>query len=386
MRKDILFDLAYFRPDTTNQALEMLFKASQEGGDDFIWSPHESPLIRTLIELFTTRGLMRLESVKKAILKWDAQSKNDMPYKAPSAQPPVSMMNRWSAAEKKLVEIYLEALPASSWELSDHMMALELALQTYLPEEALVTEATWLASKATMMGKVQQNWLKQQEPTPQEANKLLEQMPGTLVDASYFPLSSKERLAMEFAVTRAVDNVVALADNTRKQMRQIVAEDYMKRQNGDTTGPSLQSQLFDTFGELNRDWRRIAITEAGEAQLQGFIAGAKVGDKVKRIEQYADACGFCKQIHGVIATVVSPTKKDKNPDTEIWPGKNNVGRSAAPRKRVGGALIPRSKEEMYWLPAGLAHPHCRGRWVPVQVPDKAADPEFAAILAEFLAD
>ncbi|EBO9898478.1 hypothetical protein EF72_21310 [Salmonella enterica] len=386
MNKDILFDLAYFRPDTTNQALELLFKARQEGSDDFIWSPHESPLIRTLIELFTQRGLMRLESVRKAILRWDAQSKNDLPYKAVAPQPPVSLMGRWSNAEKELVDIYLSSLPAPAWELSDHLMALELALQTYMPEDAMVTEATWLAAKSTMMGKVQQNWLNQNEPTTKDANKLLEKMPGSLVEASYFPLSKKERIAMEFATNRAIDNVVALADNTRRQMRQIVSEDYMKRQNGDTSGPSLQSQLFDTFGELNRDWRRIAITEAGEAQLQGFIAGAKPGDKVKRIEQYADACPFCKKIHGVIATVVSPGKQNKDPDTEIWPGKNNIGRAAAPRKRVGGALVPRPKEEMYWLPAGLAHPHCRGRWVPVQVPDKAADPEFAAILAEFLAD
>ncbi len=381
MSKDILFDLAWFRPDSTNQALELLFKARQEGDEDFIWSPHDSVLIRKLIELFTQRGLMRLDSVKKSLLRWQSKSQKNQYGGSIPAKPETPLMPRWDSEEKELVEIYLNNLPSFSWGLDDHMLALELTIQTYLPEDELIEEAQWLATKANMMGKVQQNWLKEKEPSNQQAEKILAGMPGSPEEAAHFPMSDREQKALEYANFRAVENVVSLADNVRKKMRYVVAEDVMKREVGDVSGPSLESKLFDEFADLNRDWRRIAVTEAGECQLQGFIAGAKEGSKVKRVEQYPSACPFCKSIHGKIATVVSPMKKNKDPDNEIWPGKNNVGRAAAPRKRVGGALVPRPKEEQYWLPAGLAHPHCRGRWVNVEVPDEAADPEFAKILA-----
>lgn len=379
---EILFDLAFFRPLETNDALELLFKARQEGDDEFIWSPHDSPFVQKLIELFTQRGLMRLDSVKKALLRW--QTKKDNPALKPIPQPGVGLMERWSDDERQLVQIYLEALPKTEWALSDHMLAVELVVQTYLPTDELVTEAQWLATKATMMGKVQNNWEKKKAPTLAEADKILQGLPNSPEEAAYFPLSPNEKTTLEFASFRAVENVVQLGDTVRKQMRNIVAADVQKKMTGDTTGPALQTQLFDAFGQLNRDWRRIAVTEAGECQLQGMIAGCKPGDKVKRVEQYKDACPFCKKIHGTIATVVDANHKNKDPDTMIWPGKNNIGRSAAPRKRVGGVLIKRTPEEMYWLPAGLAHPHCRGRWVPVVAPENPPDPEFAAILKEFL--
>ncbi|EDY2030023.1 hypothetical protein GTB64_004465 [Salmonella enterica] len=390
MENEILFDLAYFRPAPVNEALELLFKARQEG-EDFIWQPHESVLIRKMIELFTKRGLMRLESVKKAILRWQTK-KPEAGQGIPSqlntamAQSMAGNMTRWTSEERELVQLYLEALPPTAWTLDDHMLSVELVIQTYLPKDELISEAQWLATKATMMGKVENNWLKQQEPTPAEADKLLTRMPSNMVEAAYFPLAPKEKQTMEFANFRAAENVVSLADNVRKDMRRLVAQHVEKKLNADTSGPSLQSELFDTFGELNRDWRRIAITEAGEAMLQGMIAGVAPGGKVKRIEQYADACAFCKKIHGVIATVVDANHPDKDPETMVWLGKNNVGRSASPRKRVGGQLVPRTPDEMYWLPAGLAHPHCRGRWVPVVELEAPQDPEFAAIVAEFLAN
>lgn len=383
MNGEILLDLAYFRPETTNDALEMLFKARNEGEDDFIWSPHDSPLIQKMIELFTKRGLMRLTSVQKAIMRW--QNKKDQPNTVPMLPPVVGMMERWTSEEKELVNLYLENLPKAMWSVHDHMLSVELVVQTYLPKDELVSEAQWLATKATMMGKVENNWTKKNPPSLAQADKLLEKLPNNPTQAAFFPLTPQEKTTMEFANFRAAENVVSLGDSVRKRMRNLIAQNVEKKQlGGDQTGPSLQTQLFDTFAELNRDWRRIAITEAGECQLQGFIAGAKPGSKVKRVEQYPSACPFCKKIHGTIATVVTADHPNKDPDTMIWPGKNNIGRSAAPRKRVGNVLIKRSPEEMWWLPAGLAHPHCRGRWVPVAEIEFPQDPEFEAILNNFL--
>ena len=105
---------------------------------------------------------------------------------------------------------------------------------------------------------------------------------------------------------------------------------------------------------------------------------------MKRVEIYASACGFCRKIHGVVATVVTPDHPNKDPDTMVWVGKNNIGRSASPKKRVGDVLVPRTPDEMWWLPAGLAHPHCRGRWVPVIDDEPGDDPEFGDWLRKTL--
>jgi hypothetical protein len=51
---------------------------------------------------------------------------------------------------------------------------------------------------------------------------------------------------------------------------------------------------------------------------------------------------------------------------------------------VGDDLVDRTEEEMWWLPAGLAHPHCRGRWVPVLDDEPGDDPEFGDWLRNLL--
>ncbi len=69
----------------------------------------------------------------------------------------------------------------------------------------------------------------------------------------------------------------------------------------------------------------------------------------------------------------------------VWPGKNNIGRRASPRKRVVDVLVERDPDEMWWLPAGLAHPHCRGRWVVVsEAPHEGDDPALAEALSAIL--
>jgi hypothetical protein len=239
-------------------------------------------------------------------------------------------------------------------------------VQRYLPEDDLKTEAEWLAAKSGMMGKVQANMEK--EATPKQADAVLAALPNTVADAAVqFSLSAQQKLALSFAKTRAAENVRAISDSVRHRMNMTITQHLEEQQTtaAGVGGQSLQSKLFDQFATLNRDWRRISVTEAGNAQLEGLVASLKPGAKVKRVEQYKNACGFCKKIHDVVATVVSPSHPDKDPDTMIWSGKNNIGRSASPRKRVGNVLVHREPEEMWQLPAGLVHPHCRGRWIVV---------------------
>jgi hypothetical protein len=377
----LFLDIIRLSPQATDNAMESIYKALSDGHDHDGWEPHESPLIRRMIELFTQRGLDRLDSVKKEIDAW-AQGQRHAPKLAPVPIPP-GAMGRWNDAELALVRIYLEALPPSQWTLGDHMRAVDYVVQRYLPESALVTEAQWLTTRAALMGKVQANM---KDTTAKQADVLMAAMPSTVGAATQmFPLAPRLQSVMEFAAMRAVENVRALTDGVRHRMRSVVLQHL--ELGPAASGPSLQSKLLDAFGILNRDWRRIAVTEAGEAQTAGYIASLPLGAKVKRVEQYNGACSFCRKIDGRVMTIVDAAKPEKNPDTEIWAGKTNVGRSASPRKRVGDVLVEREPSEMWQVPVGLVHPSCRGRWVLAGDADvqPGDDPDFADWLSATLA-
>lgn len=384
----LLIDITPLNRPHTDAALEFIFKSTHDF-DAGIWNPHESPLIRRLVELFTKRGLDRLEAVQQQLLAWQSGD-HFTGAKPPEVVP--GMMQRWNEPELDLVRIYLESLPPDQWTIDDHMMSVEYVVQKYLPATELATEAEWLATRATLMGKVQANLDAKQQAsmTLAQVDRLVSGLPSTVAGAvEAHTLNARQAAALRFGAARAAESVVSLSDGLRHQMRRVImghAEAKALQEPGASLS-SLESTLFDKFATLNRDWRRIAVTEAGECQTQGFIASLPVGALVKRIEQYGNACAFCKKIHNREATVVSPDDPNKDGNTQIWVGKNNIGRSASPRKRVDGKLVPREEHELYWLPAGLAHPHCRGRWVLISNPadvQEGDDPEFAAQLREIL--
>jgi hypothetical protein len=374
----LFIDLFPLSQAATDDALELIFK-STHNHDKGIWNPHESVLVRRLIELFTQRGLDRFEAVQQQIVAWE-NGDHHKPGQVPPAVP--GMMTRWTPDELSLVKIYLEALPVADWSLDDHMLAVEHTMQRYLPADELRTEAEWLAAKAGMMGKVQANMEKQ--PSSKQADAILADLPGTVAGAAQqFNLTAIHKKVLEFGAARAAENVRSITEGVRHKMRSTVLQHLEDQQTG-KRGPSLQSKLLDEFANLNRDWRRIAVTESGECQLQGYIASLKPGTKVRRVEQYANACGFCRKIHDKVVEVVSPDAPDKDPDSQIWVGKTNIGRSASPRKRVGAQLVERTADEMWWIPAGVAHPHCRGRWVPVIEDQPGDDKEFGDWLRKHL--
>lgn len=382
----LFVDLLHLSEGVTDGALEYIYKAVAHDHDgDGIWKPHESPLIQRLIELFTQRGLDRLSSVKQEIEAW-MQGHRHVPSVTPPPKPP-GTMHRWTGEEMALARIYLEAIPPALWSLEDHMLAVDMVVQQYMPPGMLHAEAEWLATRASLMGKVQANLEAAGKPLPtlKQADEMLKDMPSTVAQAvQQFALGPAATAMLQFSAMRSAENVRALADDTRHRMRSVVLQHLEEQATSGPRGPDLRSKLFDQFGTLNRDWRRIAVTEAGEAMLQGLIASLPFGTQVKRVEQYRGACAFCRSIDGKVATVVDPAAKEKDSATEVWVGKNNIGRSASPKKRVGDVLVPRDAAEMWHLPAGLAHPHCRGRWIVLEGPKPGDDPGFAAWLAKHL--
>ncbi len=375
----LFLDLIDLDEPRTNAALELLCKATHDHDGD-IWLPMDSPLIARLVELFTQRGLDRLDAFRAELLAWSEGARHTAGERIAR---PAGAMERWNDAEKSLVKLYLEHLPPSEWTLDDHMLMVDYLAQRYLPASDMRTEAEWLATKASLMGRVQANI---DEVNAKQADALVAALPGTVAGAvEQFGATRVQHAVMEFAAQRCAENVRHLAETARHAMRNLIAEHVTEQQLG-VKGPSssLETKLLDQFGTLNRDWRRIAVTEAGEAQTQGYIASMPPGSKVKRVEQYRNACSFCRKIDGKVVTIVEPGMVDKDPDTMIWVGKNNVGRSASPRKRVGNAFVEREPHELWQIPAGLVHPHCRGRWVATIQDRPGDDPEFGDFLRGLL--
>lgn len=377
----LFLDLIELDEPRTNDALEFLCKSTHDN-DDGIWAPIESPLIARLVELFTQRGIDRLAAFRTEMQAWQDGHRFKTGERIPR---PSGAMERWNIAEVSLVKLYLENLPPTEWTLDDHMLSIDFLFQRYLPADDMRTEAEWLATRSSLMGRVQANM---DGVTAKQADELLATMPSSVQQAmEQFGGTPAQATTMQFAATRCAENVRHLAENARHAMRNLIAEHVTERELGVpvVSGSSLETKLLDAFGSLNRDWRRIAVTEAGEAQTQGYIASVPRGTKVQRVEQYRNACAFCRKIDGRVVTVVDPADPDKDWDNQIWVGKTNIGRSASPRKRVGDTFVEREPDEMWTVPAGLVHPHCRGRWIPTIQDEPGDDAEFGDWLRATLA-
>lgn len=365
--RPVLFDLGPLSAAQTDQALEAIYKAQSDEPPEQadIWEPHHSPFVRELIERFTRHGLDRIEAVRAELAAWESGARH---IHSRSNVPRPSLHPRWTDDELALVRLYLETLPPGEWGMDDWLLASEAAFQQYLPPDFAWTEADWLAKRAVLMGRLQAR-----------LPDIAEAMAQAALDAEVIP-SPKEaatQAAIEYGRARAAENIVQLSDGLRHRIRKVIINHAEEQVLGTHQG-SLQSQLLDEFGAANRDWRRIGVTEAGEMRNQGLVAAQPPGQVLRRYEQYRGACAFCAKIHGKEMTVVPPDKPNKNGETEIWVGKTNIGRSAAPRKRVGSMLIAREPRELWWVAAGVIHPNCRGGWDVMMPVKSSGDPEFDA--------
>lgn len=372
----LLFDLEPLTESQTDDALEFIFKAIGSGEDDpSIWDPIDNPLIARIVELFTQRGLTQIAGIRTKLEEWLAGRHQRSQGMAVAIRRPDGLMIRWDKNEMQLVDLYLSNLPPAQFTLEDHMLLIDYLFQRYLPADELRTEASWLATRSTLMGRVQANT---EQVSTGQADTILGALPLTAADAmAMFTMTNIQRAILEYAEAHAAENVQKFSDDARHRLRRTVLAYAEQRNAGGTVGPALETQLFDQFAEMNRDWRRIAITEAGEALNQGFVASMPAGKKLKRLEQYNGACKFCRRIDGKVMEVVAADAPNKDGAKQIWVGKTNIGRSAAPRKRVGTDLIERKPAERWWVAAGIQHPHCRGRWLPVAEHKVGDDPEFS---------
>lgn len=165
------------------------------------------------------------------------------------------------------------------------------------------------------------------------------------------------RNQVTFAQQHAAELIVNLKQNQYKKIHDTILTGIQNRQ----SHRELTSNLFDRFGEMNRDWRRIAETEIGNSmnngQLITEIERARPEERLfMRGVSASGACPWCRQkVDGqIVALLQEPPDGggdqvviDGQSYTAIWPGKDNYGR---PRRD-------------WWVAAGTQHPHCRCTWV-----------------------
>ena len=353
----LLFDLEPLTCCQTDHVLDGLYKSLAEEPDADIWQPHHDPWQRDHVEVVTQRGLIRLDAIRDAVTEAVTEASGKPLLKADSP------WARWTRADFDRVRDYLAAKPRADYSIDDWMLYVDWLIQEYLPEGVIDTEAEYLAVRAQIAGKVNAT-LEARTLKPDQVSKILAVLPHQFSQIPTGVLTEREAHILRFAYRETANLITALTAQTRQQMKAVLINGIRQITLGDRQGTwqQLHSELLDTFGDLNRDWRRIAITETGNATNVGYLSTFKPGSKVRREEAYTGACDFCASIRGKILTVVTDGHEPKDWDTQVWPSKNNVGRSASPRKRVGGVLIPRTPDELWSIPAGTCHPHCRGSW------------------------
>ena len=384
----LLIDIGPLPEAHCNDCLEDLFKAvraNPTGNPDAIWEPHQNPFMRFHVEDVTSRLIGPLTAIRDALLEAMA----GRPIAELMAKALATPWMRWDQDKLDEVKAQLEALPRGQWSYEEYGLLVDYLIQRYLPAGVIEYEAEYLSVRASLLGKMQAR----AEAASMEMPLGWEEELPRLVPTSFRRVPDKalspiERAILDGAHARAAQAISDVTETARSRMKRIVIEHVQARVLGQAEGTEerLERRLFDEFADLNRDFRRIAVTEAGEAAQQGFVAAHPPGTRLQRIEAYYGACDWCRSINGKVFTVVDPAAPAKDGETEVWAGKTNASRSASPRKRVAGELIEREPHERWWVAAGTQHPHCRGTWrVSLDTPPPPnVDPDFDAWLTSAL--
>ena len=163
--------------------------------------------------------------------------------------------------------------------------------------------------------------------------------------ARILPLTEREQWATKTAQARAAEKVTQVSAKIQSRIRMLVTEAIENRQEP----RQLESALFDELGDLNRDWRRVAITELAMAHNDAHLLGLTEGSTV-HVPKLAGACKHCVELlEGRTFTVLHQAPDEDTHDFEmnyLWPGKTNYGRRVAT-----------------WIPCIPLHPNCRHRAV-----------------------
>lgn len=233
-----------------------------------------------------------------------------------------------------------------------------------------LTNAQWATIKKDVLKSFDYLYAAEEERIALHAlslGKVIKGLPlGNAVGYGYATLANKVKEAvtkmtsqewlntMAFAQQQAGAMIVELKQKQYKRIHDTIQNSIQQRQ----SSGQLEANLYESFGYMNRDWRRIAETEIGNAQNNGQLieelARRKPGEEYIYVDGLAssEACPWCRtQVDGKTFILVDKPL-DNGGDTltvkgeeytVIWPGKSNYGRSRA----------------NWWVASGTQHPFCR---------------------------
>ncbi|WP_293371546.1 hypothetical protein [Nevskia sp.] len=348
----------------TDLALEALHKSLADPPDsNHVWEPHPDPLLRETVEHASHAGTASLRRLFDDLIAHVRE---------------LSHVRKAFTPDRAVVAeaiIRLRGKSSRQYDVDDWLTLIDWLMLQYLPDAFFKTQAEYLTVRAAAAAKIQASHTEADGALVpvQDFAARMPVTPGELFRRASF--SAMELTMLRIAQARAAEAMTVVGEATRHRIKQLVVNHLQASLSGDPLAvpKRLERQLFDEFSILNRDWRRVAITEAGNARSEGMIGGLAVGTVVRRFEAYAGACDFCRKINGKTFTVVDASNPDKDGATQVWVGKTNVGRSSSPRKRVGDELVDRTEDEKWWVAAGTQHPNCRGGWSVVSTPGHADD-------------
>lgn len=315
---------------------------------DKLWTPHDDPQLGRFEDELTAVGSSYLYAVQREV--WtdlglpelpedvlrEAYHTATLPTFAKAAPP--SRGEAFGRARRffeGLRGMVRAVTPRQVRELA------EAITEKWYSEGRIETRAQRQAMKNLLAGKIYQG---AKLPRVRQAN--LEAVAQSVVAPDPGGLR-----ALEYARERSGELIRGLKDATRQQ----VALTVLEYQAAPSTPFELASRLQDRFATLNRDHRRVALTETAMAYGNGFLAGIPVGEFVEW-RAALDCCKHCKKYHGKTFKVVS---EPGDHHTEVWVGKSNFGRSFAPTTADGR----RRTEDELAGPVIPAHQNCRCNYV-----------------------
>lgn len=356
----MLVDLTHVPASQANAMVDYLCKSVEEAIAD---DPHPTDALTGAMEDATTTpgrlALLRLQDAVLAVLV--------------TGQPPAMEKAKkpsWLPRKTLCDQLEVKAMRAAPGSLTftDYLDVIDCLILKYVREDILQDQARVQAVKQYLVGHLRATG------TISTAGGLstaltIAALPKTIEQALiiWHNITDYDKRMIEAAQANAARLVTDLTASARSRMKKLIIE-AERRRAGEATAAfnpqPLAQQLSETFGDLNRDWRRIAVTETAINSSDGFVATLQ-GQHVRWVSHPA-CCDYCRSMTGRIFRVVSAKDKRKDEQTDMWVGKQqeNVGRAISKRKRLdNGTLVDRPDDERV-IPAIPAHPSCRCIWVP----------------------
>jgi hypothetical protein len=215
----------------------------------------------------------------------------------------------------------------------------------------------------------------------------VEELPKYIADAAkQYNLSLQEAKALQMAVENGASLMKNATADEIQQVKEALVETTKMRGNAKTVIEELRKLLSDEPGALNRDLKRLAVSETNAAFNDGYLGMLPEGAFVVGFSM-PDACEVCLEL---ISGKVYRVRKTAAPDYSgmtgeekekwmkvwelyVWPGKNNIGRSPHKHKRIDPSRgntkenLREKEHHEFTMPALPLHPECRCRWVVINI-------------------